>query len=92
MAGSTCGTCIADRPEVYDPATNTWTDMADSARTTIRFYPHNYVPRTDASWRQRHGDVAAPTTVLDLTTQTWAPIDSRITDAHSSAMYLPGKS
>jgi hypothetical protein len=92
MAGvTTCGTCIADRPEVYDPATNTWTDMADSARTTIRFYPHNYVLPDGRVLAAAHGDVAAPTTVLDLTTQTWSTVDSRITDAHSSAMYLPGK-
>jgi uncharacterized repeat protein (TIGR01451 family) len=92
MAGvTTCSTCIADRPEVYDPATNTWTDMADSARTTIRFYPHNYVLPDGRVLAAAHGDAAASTTVIDLTTQTWTTVDSRITDAHSSAMYLPGK-
>jgi hypothetical protein len=92
MAGvTTCSTCIADRPEVYDPATNTWADMADSARTTIRFYPHNYVLPDGRVLAAAHGDVAASTTVLDLATQTWSIVDPSITDAHSSAMYLPGK-
>ena len=92
MAGvTTCSTCIADRPEIYDPATNSWSDMADSARTTIRFYPHNYVLPDGRVLAAAHGDVAAATTVLDPSTQTWTTIDARITDGHSSVMYLPGK-
>jgi hypothetical protein len=86
-----CSTCVADRPEIYDSATNTWTPMADSARTTIRFYPHNYILPDGRVLAAAHGDVAASTTVLDVATQTWTTVDSRITDAHSSVMYLPGK-
>src|SRR4030095_51181 len=77
-------------PEIYDPATNTWTALT-LASLSIPYYPHVYV--------LPNGDVAvtgaaaapAPARTLNIATQTWTTVDSRLFDAYSSVMYLPGK-
>ena len=88
---TTCGTCIADIPEIYDPATDRWTQMASTARMAFHYYPHTYVLPDGRVIVAAQNDQAIPTQVLDLNTQRWTTIDSQYTDGHSSAMYLPGK-
>jgi uncharacterized repeat protein (TIGR01451 family) len=88
---TTCNTCIADLPEIYDPATNVWTPMASSARKAFKYYPHTYVLPDGRILAAAQDDVAVITQALDLNTQTWTTIDGRIIDGHSSVMYLPGK-
>jgi len=88
---TTCSTCIADIPEIYDPVRETWTPMASSASMAFRYYPHSFVLPDGRILVGSQDDKAIPTRVLDLNTQTWTTIDSRILDGHSAAMYLPGK-
>jgi uncharacterized repeat protein (TIGR01451 family) len=88
---TTCTTCIADTPEIYDPATNSWTEMAAGARKAFKYYPHTYVLPDGRILAAAQDDSAVITQALDLNTQTWTTIDSRIIDGHSSVMYLPGK-
>jgi len=88
---TTCSTCIADRPEIYDPATNVWTQMAVSATKAFKYYPHTYLLPDGRVLAAAQDDKAVITQVLDLNTQTWTTIDSRLIDGHSSVMYLPGK-
>ncbi len=82
---------MADLPEIYNPASNTWTSMASSARMAFRYYPHVYLLPDGRILMAGQDDAAISTRVLNLTTQTWTTVDSRIIDGHSSAMYLPGK-
>jgi len=88
---TTCTTCIADLPEIYDPATNAWTTMATSARKAFKYYPHTYQLPDGRVLAAAQDDSAVITQALDLNTQLWTPIDSNIVDGHSSVMYLPGK-
>ena len=86
-----CPTCRAENPELFDPATNTFTTLPPTARLSMPFYPFTFLlpdgKVIDA------GANAAPTitSVLDLTVNTWATLDPAVTDGHSAAMYEPGK-
>jgi hypothetical protein len=88
---STCGTCIADIPEIYDPVSNSWTQLAASARMAFMYYPHSFVLPDGRVLVSSQDDKAISSRVLDLTTQTWTTVDSRIFDGHSAVSYLPGK-
>ena len=91
MSGNTnCQTCIADIPEIYDPATNSWSELS-SARLGIPPYPYNFVlPNGKILVAGGYHD-SMPTRVLDLTTQTWQVLDPARLDAGSAVMYAPGK-
>ena len=86
-----CSTCVADNPEIYDPASNSWTTMAATAWQPFKYYPHHYVLPDGRILLAAEDDKAISTQVLDLNSQTWTTIDPRILDGHSSVMYLPGK-
>jgi uncharacterized repeat protein (TIGR01451 family) len=88
---NTCSTCYANELEIYDPAANLWTPMAASAWQAFKYYPHLYVLPNGKIFLAAQDDKAIASQVLDLTTQTWTTVDSRIIDGHSSAMYAPGK-
>jgi hypothetical protein len=77
-------------PEVYDPATNTWTELS-LASLSLPYYPHAFVLPNGKVAVTGTAEAAVPARVLDLSTQTWTTVDSQLFDAYSSAMYLPGK-
>jgi hypothetical protein len=77
-------------PEVFDPATGAWTKLS-GATLNLPYYPHDFVlpdGRILVTGANRRG---IPTYALDLSTQSWTTIDSRVLDAGSSVMYAPGK-
>jgi len=88
---TTCGTCYADRPEIYDPVADMFTPLAVTAQRAFKYYPHNYQLPDGRIIVAAQDDKAIDTRVLDLATQQWTVVDSRIIDGHSSVMYLPGK-
>jgi len=91
MAGdTTCDGCTADIPELYDPASNTWTQLP-SAAITLPEYPHLFVLPDGRIVVTGSFEAAIATAVLDPTTLTWSMVDPTVLDGHSSAMYLPGK-
>src|SRR5262249_9375095 len=55
------------------------------------FYPHAYVMQDGKLLVAATTEAPAATKLLDLSTQSWSTVDSRLLDAYSSAMYLPGK-
>ena len=85
-----CQQCYAPIPEIYNPATNTWSQLASASRS-IPWYPHAF------SWRMGrwslpvHSETTAATIQLDINTQTWTTVDSRVFESGSAAMYAPGK-
>jgi hypothetical protein len=92
MGGTTtCGTCIADIPEIYDPARDTWTQLASTARLAFKYYPHVFNLPDGRILVTSQDDKAIPTRTLDLVTQKWTTVDARVLDGHSAAMYEPGK-
>ena len=77
-----CSGCNIEIPEIYNPATNTWTSLTD-APLNVPFYPHMFVlpdgrvlaaSTTESEWVSH---------VLDLTTHTWSVVDP--TDASTAA-------
>ena len=88
---TTCTSCVADTPEVYDPVADAWTSLASSARKAFQYYPHPYLLPDGRVIVVAQDDRAISTQVLNLGTHTWTTVDARVLDGHSSAMYLPGK-
>src|SRR5262245_10068005 len=85
-----CQTCIADVPEIYDPVTNSWSQLP-GASLDIPLYPHLFVLPDGRVLSAGAFEDVTPAQVLDLTTGTWSTVDPAVRDGHSSAMYAPGK-
>ena len=88
--GQTCLTCLADIPEIYDPATNKLTKLT-GASWAMPYYPFTYLLPDGRVLDAGANEAAVVTRALDVATQTWTTIDPVVVDGHSSAMYLPGK-
>ncbi len=74
-------------PSVYDPKTNTWTDLP-GARLTSPLYPHLFVLSDGRIFN------AGPDTtsrILDPATWTWSAVATSPFDGHSAVMYRPNK-
>lgn len=77
-------------PEIYNVSTNSWTQLT-AANNPFETYPFIY-QLTDGRVIHVGGtEFATNTDILNLSTNTWATVDSRIIDGASSKMYLPGK-
>jgi Domain of unknown function (DUF1929)/Bacterial Ig-like domain/Glyoxal oxidase N-terminus len=77
-------------PEVYTPATNSWTKLS-GAQAGIPYYPHVFVLPDGRVLDASSFEQAMSSDVLDLSTQMRVPVSSQVLDAGSAAMYLPGK-
>jgi hypothetical protein len=77
-------------PEIYDPSTNQWTKLAN-ANNPFETYPFMF-PLQDGRIIHVGGtEFATNTDILNLSTQSWSVVDSRIIDGGAAAMYLPGQ-
>jgi hypothetical protein len=88
--GTTCFTCIADVPEIYNPVTNQWTSLT-AARLAFPYYPFTFVLPDGRVLNAGAGENPVATRVLDLSTQTWSMVDANVVDGGSAAMYRLGK-
>jgi hypothetical protein len=77
-------------PEIYDPSQNQWTKLT-AANNPFETYPFIYLLPDGTLWHVGGTEYATDTDVLDVSTQSWTTIDSRIIDGSSPAMYVPGK-
>ena len=77
-------------PEIYNPATNSWTQLT-SANNPFETYPFIYQLPDGRVLHVGGSEYATTTDVLDLNAQSWSVMDSNIVDGGSSSMYLPGK-
>ena len=85
-----CNECNALIPEVYNPATNTWTQLTGASKE-FPYYPHMFVLPDGRVLATSSNRRAMATVVLNLATQTWSTVDPAILDGGSAAMYAPGK-
>ena len=77
-------------PELYSPQTNTWQSLTQ-ASNNIPVYPFIYqLPDGRIAWLGA-SEGATQSEVLNLQTNQWSTIDSRIVDGGSIANYAPGK-
>ena len=77
-------------PEIFDPVARTWTRL-NGATMSIPQYPMVYL-LADGRLLQS-GTVEHPTATrtLNIATQTWTTIDSRLLEGGSGVMYAPGR-
>jgi hypothetical protein len=85
-----CVSCIAAIPEIYDPATNRWTQLP-TATNPFPEYPHLFVLPDGRVLVTGSFFGPTDTQVLDLNTRTWTVVDPAVLDGHSSVMYSLGK-
>jgi Concanavalin A-like lectin/glucanases superfamily/Galactose oxidase-like, Early set domain/Bacterial Ig domain/Kelch motif len=85
-----CLTCLADVPEIFDPATNRFTTVP-TARLAVPYYPFMFVLPSGKVIDAGANEDAVATSALDLTARTWSTVDANVKDGHSAAMYQPGK-
>ncbi len=85
-----CENCNADTPELYDPATNTWT-LLNSATLHLPIYPHLFTLPDGRVIVTGSYELPVVTRVLDLNTFTWSVVDPTVVDGGSAVMYRPGK-
>ncbi len=83
-------TDIVQTPEVYDPQTNTWTDLTTATRN-IPYYPFVYQLPDGRVLQAGASEQGTSTIALNVATQQWSTIDSRILDGASITNYAPGK-
>ncbi|HMF96645.1 MAG TPA: LamG-like jellyroll fold domain-containing protein [Vicinamibacterales bacterium] len=88
--GQSCLTCLADLPEVFDPATGRFSTLT-SARLAVPYYPFMFVMPDGTVVDAGANEEVVATSKLDLTTGRWSTVDPVVRDGHSAAMYLPGK-
>jgi len=83
-------TDIVTTPEIYDPATDTWTSRTAAAKS-IPLYPFMFVLPDGRLIQVGNSEVASRTQVLDLAANTWTTIDNRVIDGGSAVQFSPGK-
>jgi len=87
---TTCETCIASIPEIYNPTLNTWTALPN-ASWAVNLYPLMFVLPDGRVLEAGVTRQATETRVLDLNTNTWTTVDPVPRDGHSAVMYDIGK-
>ncbi len=87
---NTSASDVVATPEMYDPATNTWTTMT-AATHSMPIYP--FIHQLPDGRILHSGGSEAPTAteVLNLGTNTWSTVDARVIDGGSIVNYAPGK-
>jgi hypothetical protein len=77
-------------PEIYDPSTSQWTKLTN-ANNPFETYPFMF-PLQDGRIIHVGGtEYATNTDILNISTQSWSVVDSRIIDGGAASMYLPGR-
>jgi len=85
-----CDGCEATIPEVYSPATNSWTSLS-GASLSVPYYPHMFVLPDGRVLNTSTAEAPIPTRALTIATQTWTTVDASTPDGGSAVMYRPGK-
>jgi hypothetical protein len=87
---TTCDDCETDINEIYDPSTNSWSQLT-SAPFLFPWYPHAYVLPDGRMLVAGTTEAPIVSEVLDLKIPAWTSVGGAAVDGGSSAMYLPGK-
>ena len=79
-------------PEIYSPATNTWTALSNSPFPFKYYYPHTFLLPDGTLIASSMDQWPIVSQVLNLSTLTWTPIGgSPALDGGTAVMYAPGK-
>jgi hypothetical protein len=88
--GQQCETCVAEIPEIYDPATDSWTQLTN-APFAQPLYPYMFVLPDGRILNAGSDEDPLATRILDLGAQTWTMLDPALVDGGSVVHYRPGK-
>jgi hypothetical protein len=77
-------------PEIYNPSTNQWTSLTN-ANNPFETYPFIFVLQDGRVIHVGGSEYATNTDILNVSTQSWSVVDSRIIEGGAASMYLPGK-
>jgi hypothetical protein len=77
-------------PEVYNAQSNAWSDLSGANRS-IPYYPFMYQLPDGRVLQAGASEQATATLALNVATQQWTTVDSRVTDGGSITNYAPGK-
>jgi hypothetical protein len=77
-------------PEVYDAQSNAWSDLSGANRS-IPYYPFMYQLPDGRVLQAGASEQATSTLALNVATQQWTTVDSRVIDGGSITNYAPGK-
>ncbi|HEY1285351.1 MAG TPA: galactose oxidase-like domain-containing protein [Solirubrobacterales bacterium] len=77
-------------PELYSPDTNSWQSLT-AASHSMPVYPFIYQLPDGRIAHLGGSEVPTASEVLDLSTNQWTTIDSRVIDGGSIANYAPGR-
>ncbi len=83
-------TDIVKVPELYSPSTNTWQSLT-AASHSMPIYPFIYQLPDGRIAHLGGSEFPTASEVLDLSTNAWTTIDSRVIDGGSIANYAPGR-
>jgi hypothetical protein len=87
---STCYTCEVENPEIYNPATDTWTELED-ASLLLALYPHLFLLPDGRILVPASDEDPMATFTLDVDDETWSTVDPRILQGGAAVMYEPGR-
>jgi hypothetical protein len=82
--------CLAGPPEIYNPSTNSWTQL-NSASLPLWYYPLQFLLPDGQVLVAGSTEQPTATLKLNVGTQTWTTVDPLIVDGGSAVMYSPGK-
>ncbi|TMF80384.1 MAG: DUF1929 domain-containing protein [Chloroflexi bacterium] len=86
-----CDGCNSLIPEIYDPATNSWTQLTGASQL-LPYYPHMFVLPDGRVLAASSNRSAIASVALNPSTQSWSAVDSGVVrDGGSAATYAPGK-
>ena len=88
---TTCPTCVASIPEVYNPTTNVWTRVTGAQSSSPTQYPHMFVLPDGRALQAGSSEEVVPTQVINLSANTITTVDPNPREGGSSVMYSPGK-
>jgi chitodextrinase len=84
-----CSGCNADTPEVYDPATGSWTSLT-GAQLNMPLYPFMFQLPDGRVLYAGSDEANTITRALTVATQTWTTIDPVVRTGGSAVMFRPG--
>ncbi len=77
-------------PEVYNPVSNTWTQLSNAA-APVPYYPHVFVLPDGRILNASTFQQPYASDILNVQNQTRTLVDNLLLDGGSAVMYLPGK-
>jgi hypothetical protein len=82
--------CLADVPEIYNPVSNTWTQL-NGAKLPFWYYPFAFLLPDGRVLDTGSSEQPTITRALDVAAQAWTTVDPLVVDGGSATMYSPGK-